>query len=562
MGVVYQAEDVALRRMVALKAMLPSLAASATARERFLREARAAAAVEHDHIVAIYQVGEDRGVPFLAMPFLKGESLDARLTRDRRLPVAEVLRVARETATGLEAARQRGLIHRDIKPANLWLEEGTGRVKILDFGLARSAGDEGHLTQQGVILGTPAYMAPEQAGGPVDHRADLFSLGCVMYRMATGEPPFKGSDTISILMAVATEEPRPPREIEPRLPAALTELILRLLSKRPEARPASAQAVVEAIRVIEAATTVKPAPARRKPAAVAGDRTVPDKVAVVATPPPRRRGGGLLLGLGLFAVVLLAGFAAGGYFLLPYLHLPAGATSPTTEHTGAGPGQNPAAEAPWEYLFNGKDLSGWVIHKGRIDNWGVEKDVVANGADPGRAGGGLGGNVAEKSVLFTNGADRGWLLTKEEYSDFELRLDYRITPGTNTGVALRAPLEGDPTFTGMEVQIIDDAAFKNLKPNETNGALYGLQAPQGRTADPVGKWNALYITARGRRITADLNGVRVLDADLDKVRAQARVFEGMTRTSGRIGLQSHTNRAEFSDIRIRPFRPDHPEKAP
>ena len=183
--------------------MLPVLAASASARERFLREARSAAAVEHDHIVAIYQVGEDRGVPYLAMPLLKGEPLDARLQRDKRLPPAEVLRVARETASGLEAARQRGMIHRDIKPANLWLEEGSGRVKILDFGLARTAADAGHLTQQGAIVGTPAYMAPEQAGGKTDHRADLFSLGCVMYRMATGELPFKGADTISTLMAVA-----------------------------------------------------------------------------------------------------------------------------------------------------------------------------------------------------------------------------------------------------------------------------------------------------------------------------------------------------------------------
>ena len=188
--------------------MLPTLAASAAARERFLREARTAAAIEHDHVVAIYQVGEDRGVPYLAMPLLRGESLDERLKREKALPLAEVLRIARETAAGLEAARKRGLIHRDIKPANLWLEEETGRVKILDFGLARAARGDAGLTQEGAILGTPAYMAPEQAGGngrppgrPIQPRLRDLPHGDRPSR------PSRATDTISTLMAVATEEP-------------------------------------------------------------------------------------------------------------------------------------------------------------------------------------------------------------------------------------------------------------------------------------------------------------------------------------------------------------------
>jgi len=136
MGVVFLAEDPQLARLVALKAMLPGVAVSDSARERFLREARAAASIKHDNIVSIYQVGEDRGVPFLAMELLDGEPLDARLQREGKLPRAEVVRIGREIALGLAAAHKRGLIHRDIKPANLWLEAETGRVKILDFGLA------------------------------------------------------------------------------------------------------------------------------------------------------------------------------------------------------------------------------------------------------------------------------------------------------------------------------------------------------------------------------------------------------------------------------------------
>jgi serine/threonine protein kinase len=275
MGVVFQAFDPHLERLVALKAMLPAMAVSSSAKQRFLREAKAAAAIKHDHIVTVYQVGEERGVPFLAMEFLEGESLNECLQREGRLPVREVLRLAREIAEGLAAAHQHGLIHRDIKPANVWLEtQGEGRVtrdavtvtlpiaarpgchgpraKILDFGLARPTTDQAHLTQSGAIVGTPAFMAPEQVDGrTVDARSDLFSLGCVLYRMATGELPFKGKDTISILIGVATDNPRPPQELNPELPPALCALIERLLAKKPEDRPRSAAAVVDAIQAID-----------------------------------------------------------------------------------------------------------------------------------------------------------------------------------------------------------------------------------------------------------------------------------------------------------------------
>jgi serine/threonine protein kinase len=274
MGVVFQAEDTNLKRLVALKAMVPALAVSASARERFKREAVTAAQIDHDHIVHIYQVGEDRGVPYLAMQFLKGEPLDERLRREPRLPVREVLRIGREIAQGLAAAHEQGLIHRDIKPANIWLESrgqgsgvraqenassivpheaaAAGRVKILDFGLARAVAGSAQLTQSGAIVGTPAYMAPEQAGKTVDHRCDLFSLGCVLYRMSTGRIPFEAADTISTLLAVATEQPRTPGELNHDLPPALSDLIMRLLAKRPDDRPPTARAVIEGIQAIEA----------------------------------------------------------------------------------------------------------------------------------------------------------------------------------------------------------------------------------------------------------------------------------------------------------------------
>jgi serine/threonine protein kinase len=243
MGVVYRAEDPNLEREVALKAMLPALAVNETARQRFLREARAAAALQHDRIVTIYQVGEDRGVPFLAMPFMRGETLEARINREAPLPEAEVRRIGRELAEGLAAIHEAGLVHRDIKPGNVWLEKPAGRVKILDFGLARNRGDA-QLTLDGSIVGSPAFMAPEQAKRqPTDARSDLFGFGVVLYMMASGKLPFDGDDALTMMFAVTSSDPRPLTGVA----ADLTALIMRLLAKSPDDRPQTARAVLAAL---------------------------------------------------------------------------------------------------------------------------------------------------------------------------------------------------------------------------------------------------------------------------------------------------------------------------
>ena len=261
MGVVFLAEDAKLKRKVALKAMLPSIARNEISASRFVREAQAMAQVKHKHVATIHQVDEDRGVPYLAMEFLTGEPLDALLKRQPILPIPDVLRIGREIAEGLAAAHKCGLIHRDIKPGNVWLESDDNQqatrsrapeVKILDFGLARSGETDVQLTQSGAIVGTPAYMAPEQARGvAVDARCDLFSLGVVLYRMATGRLPFKGIDTVSTLMAIASDQPAPPQTINVEIPAELSELILKLLAKDPAERYSSALDVALALEAIE-----------------------------------------------------------------------------------------------------------------------------------------------------------------------------------------------------------------------------------------------------------------------------------------------------------------------
>jgi eukaryotic-like serine/threonine-protein kinase len=253
MGIVFEANDTQLNRPVALKVLSPELARAPDFRQRFLREAQAAAAVGGEHVVSIFHIGEANDVPYFAMELLAGESLEARLLRQPQLPVAEVLRIGREIATGLAEPHSRGLVHRDIKPGNVWLQSPAGRVKLLDFGLAYQADSGQNLTRTGVILGTPAYMAPEQADGVrVDARADLFSLGCILYQMAAGRPPFSGSTAMSILKAVALHEPPSPSGLGVAVPAGFDNLLAHLLSKRPEGRPASATEVADALRGMEA----------------------------------------------------------------------------------------------------------------------------------------------------------------------------------------------------------------------------------------------------------------------------------------------------------------------
>src|SRR5439155_25027831 len=181
------------------------------ARKRFCREARAAAAITHEYVVAIHQVEEDEAsqLPLLVMQFVDGESLQERLDGIGPLPLADIVRIGMQTAWRPAAAHTQGLIHRDVKPANILLEHGLERVKLTDFGLARATEDV-KLTQTGFVAGTPLYMAPEQARGePVDHRADLFSLGSVLYALCTGQPPFQGSTPFVVLKNVTEERPRP-----------------------------------------------------------------------------------------------------------------------------------------------------------------------------------------------------------------------------------------------------------------------------------------------------------------------------------------------------------------
>jgi hypothetical protein len=194
----------------------------------------------------------------------------------------------------------------------------------------------------------------------------------------------------------------------------------------------------------------------------------------------------------------------------------------------ATPSADPQPAEGFVALFNGKDLSGWKVHAGRMDRWG-----------------------ADNGILFVEGEGGGWLMTEKEYDDFEIRLEYKLPKQGNSGVALRAPLKGDPAYQGMEIQILDDDNYKGLREEQYAGSIYDVVAPSKHVTKPAGEWNRMDITAKGRQITVSINGQKIVDANLDKYKDRAGKHPGILRTKGHLGLQSHTGRVEFRNVYVK-----------
>jgi serine/threonine-protein kinase len=264
-GVVYRGTDRVLGRDVAIKVLRSDLADHESMRERFLREARSAASLRHDNVVAIYGVGDHAEQPYLVMEYVPGGSLADRLLRKGKLSCAEIVRLGIEVASGLAAAHSKGIVHRDIKPGNVLWDVESGRYKLTDFGLAKAL-DDVSLTRSGILVGTPEYLSPEQAEGrAVDGRSDLFSLGVMLYAAFLGASPFHADSTVGVLHRVRTYSPPGLRQAHPDCPAELAQIIDRLLAKNPDRRYQSAAEVVAELRRVEQAIGGGAAPARQAP---------------------------------------------------------------------------------------------------------------------------------------------------------------------------------------------------------------------------------------------------------------------------------------------------------
>jgi serine/threonine protein kinase/WD40 repeat protein len=461
MGMVFRATDPALQRTVAIKVMAPHLAAAVTSRKRFLREARTAAAVRHSHVVAIHAIDEVEGLPYLVMQFIQGRSLQERLDRDGPLLPREIARIGLQTALGLAAAHEKGLIHRDVKPANILIEDGTEQIKITDFGLARAV-DDVSLTQSGVIAGTPAYMSPEQAsGGTVDHRTDLFSLGSVLYALCTGKPPFRAPATMDLLIRVCEDTPPPVREINPDVPEWLAAIIERLHAKDPGQRFQSAREVADLLQHHL-------------------DRLEP--VPLPTEPRPRRKRALLLAGAGVAVIGLLALVFAWPHF---------GQADPDTDTDGM------LADG-WQALFNGEDLTGWRQHPRQRGEWAV-KDGILTATGP-------------TSHLYT---------TEDRYQNFHLRFEARVAPGAEGGIYLRCGY-GIPREPGRIIPDGYEAKLSHDGPTGVpkTGSLTSLGGPVASPIKP-GEWFIQEVIAEGYRFIVKVNGEQTLDV-LDKMKTNAR----------------------------------------
>jgi serine/threonine protein kinase len=342
MAEVYLGRDLRLDRPVALKVLRPELAGDATYRARFHREALSVAALNHPHVVAVYDTGEDHfgadgtaAVPYLVTEYVDGLTLAQLLDEEGPLPPEQALALVGPVLDALAFAHAAGIVHRDIKPANVMVTRG-GTVKVMDFGIARSLGAAtgGTLTARAMVVGTPEYISPEQARGDrVDTRTDLYSAGCLLYELLTGGPPFLGDSAVAIAFAQVEEEPQPPSRHAPAVPRACDELVLKALAKDRDLRFQTATEMRAALDRVRATESRSHTPATRQhipgtgqheqPRPPAGD--TPTQVATPPTPPtaaptltatasaaaprPRRRPAAITAAVG--AVVLAAGAAVG-----------------------------------------------------------------------------------------------------------------------------------------------------------------------------------------------------------------------------------------------------------
>ena len=269
MAEVYVAEDQLLNRTVAVKVLFPELAHDEAFVERFRREARAAASLNHHNIVSVYDFGEDEGSWFIVMEYVEGRNLRDIIRSEGQMDPARTAELGAEVAAALAAAHAQGIIHRDVKPANVLISADAGTVKVADFGIARAAGARQGLTMPGTVLGTATYLSPEQAqGAEVDFRTDVYSLGMVLYEMLAGRPPFTGDSPVAVAYQQLSQTAPPPSTHNPDVPPALDAIVMRAMSKKPDDRQATAEEIREELLAMERAA--------------AG----PDATAFIAPPPP------------------------------------------------------------------------------------------------------------------------------------------------------------------------------------------------------------------------------------------------------------------------------------
>ncbi len=620
MGVVFKARHRRLGRVGALKILPPSFARDRQAVMRFRREVEAAGRLKHPNVVAAVDADEDRGVHFLVMDFVQGRDLDHVVRERGPMPVSQALDCLMQAARGLEAAHAQGIVHRDIKPANLMLDSA-GTVRVLDLGLARlvdaanpfGKSTAGRLTESGMYMGTIDYMAPEQAEDShrVDHRADIYSLGCTLYFLLNAREPFDGATVLKRLMA-HMERPAPSlRTTRPEVPASLEAVYQKMMAKSPADRPAS---MTELISLLEPCKTeakatsseapkskpelrvfnevpikrAAPAKAERKTSiyvrpkedeglAINHDLNLEDLIMDVRSEPrlepplpltkpmsPRasalKRPGSLtrvrrmprnggLIALAASVVVLVAG--------LTWFVMTRGERGPI--ELGAGTGSNePDQRGPTEKREDIKKEEPFKDEFRTIFDGTSATGWMLCDKRP------LPRSHVQKDGLNPLGARSYLVVYQEKLGDFELEFDYILEKGCNSGVFLRVSDLSDPVRTGLEVAL-DDTVDSGI---EASGAFFGLVAPETNAQNAAGQPNHMKITASGPEINVVLNGSTVSSIYLDEWTAPGKRPDGSAHQQfknvavanlariGYVGFQNLKGNCWFNRVRLKKLSPE------
>lgn len=583
MGVVYAATHAVMDRRVAVKVVNPEFSCHPVAVERFRREVRAAARLAHPNIVIAHAAGQAGDRPFLVMELVEGESLVDRVRRLGPLPVAEACDAVRQAALGLQHAHDNGLVHRDIKPHNL-MRTSDGVVKVLDFGLAALTEDAGRgagQTGPNAVMGTPEYMAPGQTedARSADGRADVYSLGCTLFHLLTGKVPFDMESTLLKLLAHRTNERPSARAARPEVPAELDAVLRRAMARRPEERPPTpgnlAAALVPFADSAQIATT-RHRRRRRPLVALAALLLMAATVAAAVVRLPAGKDREIVIETDDAEVevvvkgeriVRIVDPKTGRAYRLDREDLTLSLVDEPDGLAVTLDGNNPVVlkrqgkqiatvrlepksdlvapekigEGQPVRLFNGKDLTGWELDSGPRGAW-----RVVNGAIVGR---GQGSNT------------RGWLLSEHSYSNFLLSCQFQLAEGADGGVGIRARdgerIDGLPMHLAVKLRTSPSLIAQT-------GSLYywpNLAEAPARPAnlEPPGSWNNLVIGLVGQKLRVVVNSEVIQDLDLDRIARRDKVMPGVTRSSGRIGLQQHSGEVRFRDLEIIELPP--PKKA-
>ena len=580
MGVVFKARHRESGKLIALKILLPSFGRDGEAVQRFRREFELAASLNHPNVVAALEATEDRGVQFLTMEYVEGHDLEDMVREVGPLPIKTSLHCAIQAARGLAAAHAQGIVHRDVKPGNLMLDP-SGAVRVLDLGLARvmeASNPLGRvagasLTQSGVYMGTVDFIAPEQANDSkkADHHADIYSLGCTLYFLLTGHPPFEGETILKRLMA-HQQQPAPSlHSARDDVPAALEAAYQTMMAKKPGDRPRSMTEVIELLEACRttpneakqaradlktfAETFMKRASPRKRDrspdASVFAKRTVPiglqfdpdlnledlvmgyreeakprelaeeqlpPKLPRVVRPKGRSRRSPVMLGLGSLALI---GLCVAGYSLLPHKQ-PTAIREPTLAKSTVGP-TTPVAVIPAGFrpLFNGKDLADWVSQDGQVSDW----------------------DVRDGELVFRGQSPNGYLFTRKHYANFRLRLEFQAPAETNSGVVLGKfdATDNPPDFAEFNISGLDDPREKTGDFfNYKSGPDRRLLTPLSVKMKPVQSWNSMEVARIGSMASVSVNGQKLEYA------------EELTPVEGprRIGFQGFKGNIRFRNIEI------------